>query len=135
MGPKFTNPVLLSNGDLQIGGVFDTHGEVIDDVLIRYLLIPDDMPIALDEPIIGTAKILNTALASQGDGDAKVTHGEFSATVDNKFGLRAGARARGIATSIAVKASDPNDPPAFETFTWCVNVQVQAQADPAQAPA
>jgi hypothetical protein len=133
MGPKFSNPVLLPTGQLQIGGVFDTHGEVVEDVLIRFLLIPDDMPIALTEPIIGTATIANAALASRGDPDSTVTHGEFSETVENKFGLRAGHRARGIATSIAVKASDAPDPPAFETFTWCVNVEVQPQA--AQAPA
>ncbi len=133
MGPNLSNPVLLSTGDLQVEGTFDTHGEVLDDVLIRFVLIPDGHPEALTDPLAGSAVIANAAL-TQPDPACRIQHGIFSATVPNKFGLAVGAKVRGIGLSVAVKRSDPRgpteppiqDPPAFETFVWCLNLVVEA---------
>ena len=48
-----------------------------------------------------------------------VSRGRFSATVAGS-GLAVGATVRAIGLAVAVKRADPPDPPAFETFTWCV---------------
>jgi hypothetical protein len=133
MGPNFANPVLLANGNLQVAGTFDTHGEVIDDVVIRFVIIPEGNLAALVDPLVGTAIIRRAALTKPCGNDpaCRVHHGEFSAEVPNKFGNSAGDKARAIGLSVALKRSDPpgpynsQDPPAFETFTWCVNVEIQ----------
>ena len=129
MGPNLSNPVLLPTGDLQVSGTFDTHGEVLDYVLIRFLLIPDSHPAALTDPLAGAAVIANAALTKP-DPAIPIQHGDFSATVPNKFGLSVGDKVRGIGLSVAVKRSDPRgttqDPPAFETFAWCLNLVVEA---------
>ena len=135
MGPNFANPVLDSDGNLVVSGTFDTHGSVIDDVLVRFLIIPEGNIAALTDPLVGTATIPNASLTPVGgDPACKIQHGNWSATVPNKFGLPAGAKARGIGISVAVKRSDPpgpvnsQDAPALEAFTWCVNLEVQPPA-------
>jgi hypothetical protein len=123
MGPRFTGLVLLPGGDLKVSGEFETHRDVIDDVVIRFLMIPDGIPAALTAPIVGTATIANDDL-SRPDPGCDITHGLFNATFPNSFGLAAGAIVRGIGLSVAIKGADPPDPPAYETFTWCVNLVV-----------
>jgi hypothetical protein len=125
MGPKFENPILDGN-DLEVRGPFDTHGDVLDDVVVRFLIIKDGS----NTPIFGTAKIPNNELKKCECPDcedqalgAKITSGTFSKTVRNQ-GLRVGDRVRAIGLSVAVKKADGHDPPAFETFTWCVTVEV-----------
>jgi hypothetical protein len=125
MGPKFENPILDGN-DLEVWGPFDTHGDVLDDVVVRFLIIKDGS----NTPIFGTAKIPNNELKKCECSDcedqapgAKITSGTFSKTVRNQ-GLRVGDRVRAIGLSVAVKKADGHDPPAFETFTWCVTVEV-----------
>jgi hypothetical protein len=130
MGPNFFNLRLINSGaDLEVSGTFDTHGDVIDDVLIRFLIIPNTIPAALTGPIVGTATIPHDDL-NPGPQSCRITSGNFSATVPNNYGLAADDKARAIGITVAVKAVDPpgpvdpQDAPAFETFTWCVNVKV-----------
>ena len=65
---------------------------------------------------------------------AKITSGTFSKTVRNP-GLRAGDHVRAIGLSVAVKKADGHDPPAFETFTWCVTVKVKKSGTRKREPA
>ena len=41
MGPNFDKVEFLSDTALMVNGTFDTHCEVIDDVVIRILVIPE----------------------------------------------------------------------------------------------
>ena len=41
MGPRFDKIALLGNGDLLVEGPFETHGEVVDDVVVRILIVTD----------------------------------------------------------------------------------------------
>ena len=147
MGPKFNDLKLLSNGKLEVSGPFDTHGEVLDEVVVRFLIVPadrdEDSKTNADEEsrtnakeeskiIYGTAVIPNNKLAPckcpdcehTSRKDAQLTSGTFREIVDNDPGLEVGDRARAIGLSVAVKKADGHDPPAFETFTWCVTVKV-----------
>jgi hypothetical protein len=132
MGPKFNDPILRGD-ELEVSGPFDTHGEVLDDVVVRFLIIKDGS----NDPIFGTAKIPHNQLkdcpcpdcGDQAPEDravpAQITSGTFSKTVDvRNRGIRVGDRVRAIGLSVAVKKADGDDPPAFETFTWCVTVKV-----------
>ena len=132
MGPKFKDPTLRGD-ELEVSGPFDTHGEVLDDVVVRFLIIKDGS----NTPIFGTAKIPNDELKECDCPDcedqtledqtvrAKITSGTFSKTIDvRNRGLRVGDSVRAIGLSVAVKKADGHDPPAFETFTWCVTVHV-----------
>ncbi len=122
MGPRFDNPVLdLANGKLEVKGTFDTAGEVMDnaDVVVRFLIIRDGHPV----PIIDRAWIVHADLQLRTHNGDTITHGEFSKVVDNTLDLQGGEVVRGIGLAVAVKKPDnPSDPPAFETFTWCVNL-------------
>jgi len=147
MGPKFHDLKLLDNGKLEVSGPFDTHGEVLDDVVVRFLIIPADHDeesrtnqdeesrTNSDEEsriIYGTATIPNNALERCQCSDcerlsrgAQITSGTFRKIVDNRPGLEVGDHVRAIGLSVAVKKADGHDPPAFETFTWCVTVKVK----------
>lgn len=119
MGPKFDKMALLANGDLLVEGPFETHGEVIADVVVRFLIIADGNP----DPLFGTATVDRSSVTKSGSPPDVTSRGRFSATVAAP-GLAAGDRVRGIGVSIAVKKADHPDPPAFETFTWCVTFKV-----------
>ncbi len=41
MGPRFDKIALLER-HLLVEGPFDTHGEVIDDVVVRFLIVTDE---------------------------------------------------------------------------------------------
>ena len=122
MGSKFDTMVLLANGDLLVEGPFETHGEVIADVVVRFLIMADGNP----GPRFGTATLAKSAVTTSGTAPDVVSRGRFSATVAGS-GLAAGAKVRGIGLSVAVKRADPPDPPAFETFTWCVTFKVTGE--------
>ena len=145
MGPKFNDLKLLSNGKLEVSGPFDTHGAVLDEVVVRFLIIPADHDeesrTNADEESRTNANeeskiIYGTAVINELDPcecpncespsrkDAQLTSGTFREIVDNHPGLEVGDRARAIGLSVAVKKADGHDPPAFETFTWCVTVKV-----------
>jgi hypothetical protein len=134
MGPNFKDPVLVSPLQLKIEGRFDTHGEVIGNVMIGYLIVPDGIGAALTAPIVGTVELphadLTTTTPDPANPDVKITSGEFvKADVSNaQFNLVVNAKVRVIGLSVAVKAGappvrtgQPQDAPAFETFTWCVD--------------
>ena len=115
--------------ELEVAGPFDTHGEVLDDVVVRFLIIPDGS----NTPIFGTAKIPNDELknvtapieTTHAEDERSITSGTFRKTVDvHTEASRVGDQVRAIGLSVAVKKADGHDPPAFETFTWCVTVQV-----------
>jgi hypothetical protein len=126
MGPKFDRIAVLANGDLLVEGPFETHGEVIDDVVVRFLIMGEGQT----APIFGTATLATSGLTKSGTAPDVVSRGRFSATVTDSR-LTAGTKVRGIGLSVAVKRADPPDPPAFETFTWCVNFDVTTvQASP-----
>ena len=44
MGPRFDKIALLANGDLLVEGPFETHGEVVDDVVVRFVIATDAIP-------------------------------------------------------------------------------------------
>ena len=119
MGPRFDTIALVAGGKVLVKGPFETHGEVVDDVVVRFLIIEDGKP----DPITGTTTLPPTALPQSGTGDDVISRGEFSATVAAS-GLAKDATVRAIGILIAVKRADPPDPPAFETFTWCVKFKV-----------
>jgi hypothetical protein len=125
---NFNKLALRNNGrKLEVGGVFVTHGDVIGDVTVRFVLIPENVPAALTDPIMGTARIRNVPLLASGSG---IRQAAFATQVNNKFNLSKGKTVRGIGIAVAVKVPDlaespkNQDPPAFETFTWCVNLKV-----------
>jgi hypothetical protein len=122
MGPKFDKMALLANGDLLVEGPFETHGEVIADVVVRFLIIADDNP----QPLFGTATVAKSAVTKSGTAPDVTSRGRFSAVVGGSS-LAAGDRVRGIGLSVAVKQADHPDPPAFETFTWCVTFKVTSE--------
>ena len=126
MGPKFDNLILLNSGELKVKGPFETNGKVLDHVVVRFLIIPDGK-----ETIFGTATIaqrdLRTFPPDPHDPDAAITSGRFSATVPNP-GLRPNEHVRAIGLSVTVKDAG-DDPPAFETFTWCVTVKVKSEGE------
>jgi hypothetical protein len=64
-------------------------------------------------------------LTASGRNPDVITRGTFSAIIPGS-GLTEGAKVRGIGLAVAVKAADSPDPPAFETYTWCVNLKVEA---------
>lgn len=118
MSGRFENPVLFPNGDLKVEGPFVTDGEVLGDVFVRFLIIADGQT----KPVFGMAKVANLKTANPGTS-AAITTGEFSETVPSS-GLEGGTKVRGVGLSVAVKQADHPDPPALETFTWCVDLVV-----------
>ena len=122
MGPRFDKIELLAGGGLLVEGPFETHGEVIDDVIVRFLVIGEGHA----APIFGTATLANSALTKSGTDPDVVSRGRFSATVAGS-GLAVDAKVRAIGLAVAVKRAAPHDPPAFETFTWCVTVKVTGE--------
>lgn len=148
-GPKFDDAVLNPDNSIEVSGQFDTHADVIGDVIVGFLIIPDGVAGALMDPIVGEAKlnrgVLTKTAASAGNSEVFITSGRFTTTVNNKFGLtiedgKPPPSLRIIGLSVAIKAPDgaePNDPPGFETYTWCVNRKLVAPppaADPPAAP-
>lgn len=121
MGPKFDNLILLPSGELKVKGPFETNGKVLDHVVVRFLIIPDGK-----ETIFGTATIAQDALRPDDPGRG-ITSGNFSAIVPNP-GLRPNEHVRAIGLSVTVKDAG-DDPPAFETFTWCVTVKVKSEGE------
>jgi hypothetical protein len=123
--------LLLKNGDLELQGDFATHGDVIGEVTVCYVLIPDRKDDdALTDPITGTVTF--DVPTRDGDSDSEISKAFKAKIVGNKFELEDKAKVRGIGIAVAVKRSKPpvstkrQDPPAFETFTWCVNLEVEA---------
>ena len=39
MGPRFDKIALLADGELLVEGPFETHGVVVDDVVVRILIV------------------------------------------------------------------------------------------------
>ena len=138
MGPNFKDPVLVSPTQLKVEGTFDTHGEVIGNVMVGFLIVPELIDEALTEPIVGMVELahadLNTTSPDPAKPEVKLTTGEFvKADVSNAaYNLGVNAKVRVIGLSVAVKAGGTPDgatrpdAPAFETFTWCVDRKVVA---------
>jgi hypothetical protein len=139
VGPRFEKASFLSSTSLEVNGRFETHAEVIDDVIIRIVVIPEGHIAALTSPMVGEAKVAASALTTinvptTGRPDDKLTYGSFAGTVTvppgGTYAVAVGDTVRLIGLSVAVKAPDdpvaPNsqDPPGFETFTWCVSREV-----------
>ena len=117
MSGRFKNPVIYPNGVLKVEGPFITDGEVLGEVLVRFLIIPDGKT----KPVFGTATV--TGLSTTGRGTSKITTGTFREMVHGSD-LEAGTKVRGVGISLAVKKARRPDPPAIDTFTWCVDLVV-----------
>src|SRR5688500_20291461 len=121
MPARFLNPVLLSNGDLKVRGPFSTSdGQVLGDVLIRFLIIPDREE---GQPPRETIDRVTTVPPGGNAFEEIVPAAEVPE-------LREGDRVRGIALAVAVKhfppgPSAPPAPPSFETLTWCVKLRIE----------
>jgi hypothetical protein len=138
MGPNFKDPVLVDADTLKVEGSFDTHGEVIGDVTIGFLIIPKQMDDALIAPISDIVVLPHIDLDKSAPDPAKpgveITHGDFQkADVSNdQYHLGVGHEVRVIGLAVSVKAGGTpdgaarRDAPAFETFTWCVDRKVVA---------
>ena len=124
MGPRFERLQLDANGNLTVEGPFETYGEVIGDVAVRFLIIGKERT-TIDSTTTVTAAPPATFGSGPGVSPASsvlITSGRFSATVPaSDFAV--GDEVRAIGLAVAVKKAHP-DPPAFETFTWCVNIKV-----------
>ena len=127
MGPNFDKARFISATKLKVSGKFDTHAEVIDEVIIRILAIPEGHAAAMTKPMVGDARV--------GGEDAplntidNLTNGSFEGTVTGPTGsytVAVGDTVRLIGLSVAIKAPEAPDPPGFETFTWCVSRVVEA---------
>ena len=86
MGTKFDKIALLANGDLLVEGPFETHGEVVDDVVVRILIVADGIP----RERFGTATVPNSAVTTSGTAPDVISRGRFSGTVTGS-GLAVGA--------------------------------------------
>jgi hypothetical protein len=120
VGPKFDKIVLLASGKLLVEGPFETHGEVVDDVFVRIVIVAED---ATPLERFGTATLPKSDVSTSGTGDDMLSRGRFSGTVDGS-GLEVGDTVRAIGLSVAAKRADPPDPSAFEATQWCVPVEV-----------
>jgi len=126
MGPRFDKIELLASGDLVVEGPFETHGEVVDDVVVRFVIAADAIP----RERFGIATVHKSSLATSGTAADLISRGRFSGTVSGS-GLAVGNTVRAIGLSVAPKRADPPDPSAFETFTWCVRFDVTGDETPA----
>jgi hypothetical protein len=122
MGPRFDKIALLGNGDLLVEGPFETHGEVVDDVVVRILIVTDEVP----RERFSTATVRNSAVTKSGTAPDVISRGRFSGIVTGSD-LKVDDRVRAIGISVAAKRADPPDPPGFETFTWCVTLKVTSE--------
>ena len=122
MGPKFDKIALRADGKLLVEGPFETHGVVVDDVVVRILIVAGVPP----RERFATATVANSALTMSGTVADVVSRGKFSTTMAGS-GLAVGATVRAIGLAVAAKRADPPDPPAFETFTWCVRFVVTSE--------
>ena len=52
MGPNFEKAEFISDTSLKVTGTFDTHSEVIGDVIIRILVIPEGHAAAMTNPMV-----------------------------------------------------------------------------------
>jgi hypothetical protein len=120
MGPKFDKIALLANGKLLVEGPFETHGEVVDDVFVRIVIVAEH---ATPLERFGTATLRKSEVSKCGTGDDVLSRGRFKGTVDGS-GLQVGDTVRAIGLSVAAKRADPPDPSAFEAFNWCVRFKV-----------
>jgi hypothetical protein len=125
MGPRFDKLQVDANGNLTVEGPFETYGELIGDVAVRFLIIGKDRT-TIDSTTNVSADQPATFSSDPGASTASsvlVTSGTFSATVpDSDF--VAGDDVRAIGLAVAVKKAEHPNPPGFETFTWCVNLKV-----------
>ena len=125
MGPRFDKLQVDASGNLTVEGPFETYGEVIGDVAVRFLIVCTDR-----KTIDSTTNVTAVQAATFGSAPAVspassvvITSGRFSATFP-ATDFVVGDEARAIGLAVAVKKSKPPDPPAFETFTWCVTIKV-----------
>ena len=124
MGTKF-DKIFLADGDLHVEGPFETHGEVVDDVVVRFVIAADASP----RERFGIAIVDKSSLAMSGTATDRISRGRFSGTVSGS-GLAVGNTVRAIGVSVAPKRADHPDPSAFETFTWCVRFDVTEDETP-----
>ena len=120
VGPKFDKVVLLPSGKLLVEGPFETHGEVVDDVFVRIVIVAED---ARPLERFGTATLPKSDVSTSGRGDDVLSRGRFSGTVDGS-GLEVGDTVRVIGLSVAAKRADPPDPSVLEASNWCVRFEV-----------
>ena len=124
MGPNFKKAEFISDTSLKVTGTFDTHSEVIGDVIIRILVIPEGHAAAMTNPMVGQAERFTLSTSNN------LTSGSFKGTVTgpkDSYTVAVGDTVRLIGVSVAVKAAEAKEPPeapdpaGFETFTWCVS--------------
>ena len=109
---RFNNPQLLGNGNLRVSGPFtNSDGQVLGDVLVRYLIIPNANPANIIDRV--------TTVPLGGAGFQEIVP---AAAVP---ALHQGDHVRGIALAVVVKRFPPGAAtPSFETFTWCVDLTI-----------
>ena len=129
IAPKFNDVNWLSGASVDVTGEFATHESVIDYVFIRILVIPDgtDPAVpspALTKPMVGDAKV--STFTTTGSIQTGTFSGQVNAPSNPGYTVARGERVRVIGIAVAIKAPEtavapePQDPPGFETFTWCV---------------
>jgi hypothetical protein len=113
---RFSNPQLQPNGSLKVSGPFSTgaaatDGQVLGDVLVRYLIIPNANPANIIDRV--------TTVPPGGAGFQEIVP---AAAVP---ALHQGDHVRGIGLAVVVKRFPPGSAtPSFETFTWCVDLTI-----------
>jgi len=140
MGPNFQDVNFVSPTSVDVTGTFDTHATVFGDVIVRILVIPfnDSDPTktaaALQNPMVGQTVVGPSNPGFPLTTTPPLTTGSFAGTASvapGHYTVAPGDKVRLIGITVAVKAPDvatpptPQDPPAFETFTWCVTRTIQ----------
>jgi len=122
---QFDDPVVRADGQLVVGGPFilsaDERARLLGDVVIRFLVIQDSD--RNRENGAGNAMAEGTASWKQNEPD----RWQHIVPAARAQGFVVGARVRGIGCALLVKeapAPSPDEPPSFESVTWCVSKHV-----------
>jgi hypothetical protein len=114
---QFTSPLKIKNNGFHVGGPFTLYEDevIVEEVTIRFLVMQKDQ----DGQWI---RVGGQTTWKTGDGDWEEIVPLANQHVQQ---LRAGAETRAIGIAVALKRQEPPNPPAFDTLTWCVDVDVE----------
>jgi hypothetical protein len=113
---QFTSPLKIKSNGFHVGGPFTLYEDevIVEDVTIRFLVMqkgPD-----------GWIRVGGQTTWKTGDGNWESIVPLANQHVQQ---LKPGVETRAIGIAVALKRQEPPNPPAFDTLTWCVDVDVE----------